>query len=84
MPPSGPQTKRAEIKQCMIRASLQGLPVSVPAVKLVFKDVSWESTGDAEFVKALSETLPKEDLDGWFNVFSAAPVCGTLDLFGEK
>lgn len=81
-PPAGQQTdgKRPERIASMIREGLQGMRVIEPAVKLVFKDVSWESTGDAEFVKALSETLPKEDLDGWFNVYSAAPVCGTADL----
>jgi hypothetical protein len=55
-----------------------------PAVKLVFKDVSWESTGDAEFVRALRETLPAEDLDGWFKVYSAAPARGKADLVVGK
>jgi hypothetical protein len=59
--------------EAMIREGIQGMRVLEPAVKLVFKDISWESTGDSEFLKALAEVLPKEDLDGWFRVFSAAP-----------
>ena len=77
--PAGTQTKPDEIK-AMIRDGVKGMRVIEPAVKLVFKDVSWESTGDAEFVRALRETLPAEDLDGWFKVYSAAPARGNADL----
>jgi hypothetical protein len=76
--PTGPQTKPDQIK-AMIRDGVKGMRVIEPAVKLVFKDVSWESTGDAEFVRALRENLPAEDLDGWFKVYSAAPVRGGAD-----
>lgn len=78
-PPPGPQTKPVDIKS-IIRDGMKGMRVIEPAVKLVFKDVSWESTGDVEFVRALRETLPKEDLEGWFKVYSAAPVVESTDL----
>ncbi|WP_295885532.1 hypothetical protein [uncultured Thiohalocapsa sp.] len=80
---AGTQTKPDEIK-AKIRDGVKGMRVIEPAVKLVFKDVSWESTGDAEFVRALRETLPAEDLDGWFKVYSAAPARGSADLVVGK
>jgi hypothetical protein len=71
--PAGPQTKPDEI-EAIIRTGVQGMRVIEPTVKLVFKDVSWESTGDPEFAQALRDTLPEKDLKGWFEVYSAAPV----------
>jgi hypothetical protein len=80
--PAEPQMKR-EAVETMIRAGIQGMRVIEPSVKLVFKDVSWESTGDPEFRKALGEVLPKEDAQGWFNVYAAAPQRGATDLFSQ-
>jgi len=80
--PPAPQMKR-EAVETMIREGIQGMRVIEPSVKLVFKDVSWESTGDPEFRKALGEVLPKEDAQGWFKVYAAAPQRGTSDLFSQ-
>jgi len=80
--PAEPQMKR-EAVETMIRTGIQGMRVIEPSVKLVFKDVSWESTGDPEFRKALGEVLPKEDAQGWFNVYAAAPQRGATDLFSQ-
>ena len=57
--PAGPQTKPDEI-EAIIRTGVQGMRVIEPTVKLVFKDVSWESTGDPEFAQALRDTLPEK------------------------
>lgn len=81
--PAQPQMKR-EAVEAMIREGIQGMRVIEPSVKLVFKDVSWESTGDPEFRKALGEVLPKEDAQGWFKVYAAAPQRGTSDLFSPN
>lgn len=80
--PAQPQMKPESVEE-MIRAGIQGMRIIEPSVKLVFKDVSWESTGDPEFRKALGEVLPKEDAQGWFKVYAAAPQRGTPDLFSQ-
>jgi hypothetical protein len=46
--------------------------VTEPRVRLVTKNVSWESTRDEEFTYVLREALPPEDLEGWFEEFTAA------------
>ena len=40
-----------------------------PSIRLVTKDIAWESTRDAEFTSKLRRALPAEDLDGWFEEF---------------
>jgi hypothetical protein len=55
-----------------VRAGIQKLRITEPSVKLVFKEISWESTRDAEFTEALRKALPAEVLKGWFEVFTAA------------
>jgi hypothetical protein len=55
-----------------VRAGIQKLRITEPSVKLVFKEISWESTRDAEFTEALRKALPDEALKGWFEVFTAA------------
>lgn len=65
----------------VIRDGIQGMRIVKPTVKLVFKDISWESTGDPEFRRALAEVLPSEDLRGWFSVYAAAPQRKDPDLF---
>jgi hypothetical protein len=55
-----------------VRAGIQKLRITEPSVKLVFKEISWESTRDAEFTEALRKALPAEALKGWFEVFTAA------------
>ena len=58
--------------EATVTAGIQRLRVTEPGVKLVFKEISWESTGDEEFAEALRKALPAEALKGWFEVFTAA------------
>jgi hypothetical protein len=55
-----------------VRAGIQKLRITEPSVKLVFKEISWESTRDGEFTDALRKALPADALKGWFEVFTAA------------
>ncbi len=54
-----------------VRAGIQKLRFTEPGVKLVFKDVSWESTRDNEFTEALRKALPPDRLNDWFEEFTA-------------
>jgi hypothetical protein len=40
-------------------------------IKVVFKEISWESTRDEEFLAELGRALPPEKLNGWFEEFNA-------------
>jgi len=51
---------------------IQNLRITEPSVKLLFKEISWESARDKEFTDALRKALPAEDLKGWFEIFTAA------------
>ena len=51
---------------------IQKLRITEPSVKLVFKEISWEFTRDAEFARALRSAFPNEDLKKWFEEFTAA------------
>ena len=55
----------------IVRSGLQGMRVIPPRVRIVIKNVSWESSRDQEFTAALQENLPVEDLRGWFDEFVA-------------
>lgn len=55
-----------------VTKGLHRMRVTEPRVRLVTKDVSWESTRDEEFTQALQEALPPKDLKGWFEEFTAA------------
>ena len=56
-----------------IRDGLNGLRVIEPSVKIVYKNISWESIKDDEFYMALKQLLPPEDLKGWYSAYRAAP-----------
>ena len=56
----------------VVRSGLAGMRVIQPHVRIVIKDVSWESSRDQEFTTALRRALPAEDLRGWFDEFVAA------------
>jgi hypothetical protein len=49
---------------------LDRLRVIEPRVRIVFKDVAWESSRDDEFLAALEAALPAEELKGWFEEFA--------------
>jgi hypothetical protein len=55
-----------------VRGGLDRLRVIDPKVRIVIKNVSWESTRDQEFTSALKRVLPKADLADWFEEFTAA------------
>lgn len=63
--------KDDEIK-AIVLAGIQKLRIIEPRVKIVFKEISWESTRDDEFTEALRKSLPAAELEGWFEVFTAA------------
>jgi hypothetical protein len=69
--PAKDKLKDVDVKQA-VRDGIQKLRITEPGVKLVFKDISWESTRDAEFADALRKALPPEQLKDWYHVFTAA------------
>ena len=50
------------------------LRVVEPSVKVIYKNFTVESTKDGEFVGALEKVLPDSELNGWFEIFHAAPA----------
>jgi hypothetical protein len=57
--------------EATVRAGIRRLRITDPSVKIVFKEISWESTRDVEFTEALRKALPPESLKGRFEVFTA-------------
>ena len=55
-----------------VRRGLQKMRVIQPRVRIVVKEVSWESSRDSEFTTALRTALLAEDLAGWYDEFTAA------------
>lgn len=58
----------------VVRTGLASLRVIEPSAKVIYKNITVESTRDIEFTTILKEKLPKEDLDGWYHSFDAAPT----------
>ena len=58
--------------KAVVIAGIQKLRITEPNVKLLFKEISWESARDAEFTDALRKAFPNEDLKKWFEEFTAA------------
>jgi len=56
----------------LVRNGLANLRVIAPSVKVVYKNITVESTRDSEFLDVLKKAVPAEELDGWFQVFDAA------------
>jgi hypothetical protein len=65
-------TSEEEIKAIVV-AGIQKLRVTEPNVKLIFKEISWESSRDDEFTKALEKEFTNEELSKWFSEFIAVP-----------
>lgn len=55
-----------------VRAGIEGLRVIEPKVRIVLKNVAWESSRDVEICQALEAALPHWELEGWFEEFTAA------------
>ena len=66
-PKNWPVDLKAEVAR-----GLQRLRVLEPGVRIVIKNVSWESTRDEEFRLALAAALPEDERKGWFEEFTAA------------
>jgi len=71
------QSERADILKdiCLsdeVRKGFERMRVIEPRVRIVIKNVSWESSRDKEFTDALQRVLPPDDLRGWFDEFTAA------------
>lgn len=58
----------------LVRKGLDNLRVIEPGVKVVYKNITVESTRDKEFLEILRKAMPAEDLQGWFHIFDAAPM----------
>jgi hypothetical protein len=58
-------------KRKKVLAGIQNLRVTEPSVKLVCKEIAWESTHDQGFTKALRKVLKVEELEEWFEEFIA-------------
>jgi hypothetical protein len=54
-----------------VRKGMARMRAIEPHVRIVLKNVAWESTRDAEFQKVLEHVLSKEDRAGWFEEFTA-------------
>jgi hypothetical protein len=62
----------AEEIRGQVADGLDRLRVIAPCVRLVFKDVAWESSRDREFLEALESALTPDERKGWFEEFSVA------------
>lgn len=58
----------------LVRKGLDNLRVIEPSVKVVYKNITVESTRDKEFLDVLGKSLPKAELAGWYEIFNAAPM----------
>lgn len=57
---------RAEVTK-----NLKRMRLMKPKVRMVLKNVSWESSRDKEFTKALTQAFTPDELQGWFEEFTA-------------
>ena len=58
----------------LVRNGLDKLRVIEPGVKVVYKNITVESTRDQEFLDVLKKNLSEKELEGWFHIFDAAPM----------
>lgn len=62
------------VVEALVRKGLDNLRVIEPGVKVVYKNITVESTRDQEFLDVLKTKLSAEELEGWFHIFDAAPM----------
>lgn len=55
-----------------VTKGLQRMRVIEPKVRIVLKNVAWESSRDQEFTTALKQAFTEDELKGWFEEFTAA------------
>jgi len=46
-------------------------------VRVVYKNITVESTRDKEFLEVLRKAVHEQELEGWFHIFDAAPMVQT-------
>lgn len=69
------KTWTAERVEAEVQTGVDNLRAITPHVRLVFKDVAWDSTRDEEFTAALRRALPMKARDEpWFKAFTAVPI----------
>ena len=54
-----------------VKAGLQRMKVVEPKVRIVTKNVSWESSRDQEFQQSMRQAFTPDELKGWFDEFTA-------------
>jgi len=67
------QLKRDAIEK-LVRNGLDNLRVIEPSVKVIYKNITVESTRDKEFLDVLRKAVPQKELANWFHIFEAAPL----------
>jgi hypothetical protein len=67
-----PNSNRGIDLEAEVRKGLQRMRVIEPKVRIVLKNVSWESSRDQEFTLALKRAFTADELKGWFEEFTAA------------
>ena len=70
--PGRPDARASTVLDERVREGLARMRIKEPRVRVVVKDVSWESSRDQEFTAALRAALPASALRGWFEEFTAA------------
>ena len=55
-----------------VKRGLQRMRMIEPKVRIVLKNVSWESSCDEEFNTSLRNAFSEDELKGWFEEFTAA------------
>jgi hypothetical protein len=69
---TNPTENTRESLEKEVRAGLKRMQVIDPKVRIVLKNVSWESSRDEEFTTALTRAFNQNELEGWFEEFTAA------------
>lgn len=60
--------------RALVEKGLASLRIIEPGVKVVYKNITVESARDQEFNDVLGKAVPKEKLEKWYEIFSAAPL----------
>ncbi len=58
----------------LVRKGMDKLRVIEPSVKVVYKNITVESTRDNEFLEILKKNISDDELKDWFHIFDAAPM----------
>jgi hypothetical protein len=68
-----PTLQQDQIRE-LVQKGLDNLRVIEPNVKVLYKNITVESTRDKEFLDVLQKALPTNELKEWFHIFNAAPM----------